>query len=60
MVMMDEALKNQDINSIKNIYLKEFKNRYTGFLGVTCHDFPEHLINQYIKITTADLESKSQ
>ena len=35
---MDEALNNQVIDAVKEIYLKESKNKYTGFLRVTFQD----------------------
>ena len=58
--MMDEAIKNQAIDSTKDTYLKESNNKYTGFLGVTFHDLLEHLLDCYWKITTVDLESNNK
>ena len=54
---MDNALKGQIIDTIKDIYLFELRNKYTGYLGVTTRDLLDHLIDQYGKITTADLEA---
>ena len=57
---MDEALKNQVINSVEETYLKELKNKYTGFFGVTRCNLFGHLLDQYGKITTVNLESNNQ
>ena len=57
---MEKAPKNQVINSIEDTYLKKLNKKYTGSLGVTCRNLPNHLINRYIQITTPDLESNSQ
>ena len=40
---MDETLKSQVIDTVKDTYLKGLKNKYTGILGVTFHDFLKHL-----------------
>ena len=56
---MDESLKNQAINAIEDIYLKGLKNKYTGFLGVTCHDLLEHLTDKYEKTTTSDIKANN-
>ena len=55
----DRAIKNQVIDTVKDMYLKELNNEYTGFLGVTCHDLLKHLINRYMNIMTTELESKN-
>ena len=60
MGMMEKALKNQVIESTKDTYLKEFKKKYTSFLGVMCHDLLEHLLNEYRKSTTAYLKTNNQ
>ena len=59
-VTMDESLNNQVIDTAKDTYLKELENKYTGFLGFTCRDIIEHLIDQYGRITTAYLEYNNQ
>ena len=53
---MDEAFKNKVIETAKDTYIKELKNKYTLFLGVTCRDLLDHLTNRYGKITTMDLK----
>ena len=58
--MMDESLKNQVINSVKYTYLKELKNKHTGFLGVMFRNLLKHLINRYGKIVAVDLKSNNQ
>ena len=50
---MDKDLNNQVIDTAKDTYLKELKNKYTGFLGVTCRDRLKNILNRYSKITTA-------
>ena len=57
---MDESLKNQVINSVKYTYLKELKNKHTGFLGVMFRNLLKHLINRYGKIVAVDLKSNNQ
>ena len=57
---LDEVLKNQVIDIFEGTYLKELKNKDTGFLVVMCHNLLEHILDQYINITTADLKSKNQ
>ena len=42
---MYKEFKNQVIDSTKDNYLKELKNKYTGFIVVMCHNILEHLIN---------------
>ena len=54
---MDKALNNQVIDSVKDTYLKELNIKYTGFLGVTCHNIFEHLLDRCGRITTMDLET---
>ena len=57
---MDEPLKNQVIDTSEYMYLKEFNNKYTVFLGDTCRDLLEHLLDRYGNITIADLEFNNQ
>ena len=57
---MNEALKNQVINSVEDTYLKGLKKKYTGFLVVTCRNLLEHLVDRYGKIMTTDLKSNNQ
>ena len=40
----DKALKNQVIDTVKDAYIKELKNKDTTFLGVTLRELPNHLI----------------
>ena len=48
---IDEATKNQVIETVKDNYTKEPKNKYTAFLEITCRDLLKHLINRYEKTT---------
>jgi hypothetical protein len=43
--MLDDALKSQVIDAINDTYLKEMRNKYTGYLGVTTRDLLDHLLN---------------
>ena len=56
---MDKALKNKVFNAFEDTYLKELKNKYTRFLGVTCRDLLDYLLDRYGKITTADLKDNN-
>ena len=56
---MDEAIKKHVTNSIKDTYLKEFKNKYNWFLRVMCRNLIKHLLNCYGEIMTTDLEAKN-
>ena len=55
-----EALQNQVIDTTKDTHLKELKNEYTSFRGVTWRDLIKHRISQYGRIKALDLESKNQ
>ena len=53
---MDEALKNQVINTMEYTYIKEIKNNYTILLGVIVCDFLKNLIDRYGKNMEAGFE----
>jgi hypothetical protein len=57
---MDSALKTQIIDAIKDTYLCELRNKYTGYLGVTAQDLIDHLLDRYGKITPADIAACKQ
>ena len=57
---INEALNNQGINTFKNMYLKELKNKYIRFLRVTCQNILEHIFDWYGNILTKYLEANSQ
>jgi hypothetical protein len=52
---MDDALKNQVIDTINDTYLNELRNKYTGYLGVSTRDLFDHLLDRYGKITPAGI-----
>jgi hypothetical protein len=53
---LDDALKAQVIDTIQDTYICEMRNKYhTGYLGVTTQDLMDHLLDQYSKITPADI-----
>ena len=57
---MDESLKNQVIDTLEDMYLKELKNKYTVFLVVTLCDLLKHIFDRYGNIATSDLESNNK
>ena len=57
---MNEALKNQFIEFVEDMYLNEFKNTYTGLIGFTLYNIFEYLFNNYGKIMTKDFKSNNQ
>ena len=57
---MDLALKALIIEAVDAVYLKEKRDRYTGFLAVTAQDLVTHLLQRYGKITVSDLMSNKQ
>ena len=57
---MDKSLNNEVTESVKDTYFKELNNKYTGFLGVTCRDILDRLLDVYRKIMTAYLEANNQ
>ena len=52
---MDEALKQQTIETIEDTYIKELRNKYTGFMKVKTIDLGYHLMEKYRKIIEIDL-----
>jgi uncharacterized protein (DUF433 family) len=57
---MDAALKTQTIDAIKDTYLCELRNKYTGYLGATALDLIDRLLDRYGKITPADITACKQ
>ena len=57
---MDEELKNKVINSIEDMYFKEFKDEYTGFLGGMCLNLLDNILNCYRKFITAYPKANNQ
>ena len=57
---MYESLNNQVIETVKETYLNQLKNKYTRFLRLTSHNILEHLTDGYGKIITVDIESNNK
>ena len=57
---MYESLNNQVIETVKETYLNQLKNKYTRFLRSTSHNILEHLTDGYGKIITVDIESNNK
>ena len=53
---MEDALKSIIIDAVNEAYIRELRNKYTGYLGITAHNLLDHLLNCYGKITPADVE----
>ena len=55
-----QALKNQFIEAVDEIYLKAIQDRVTEYTNVTLYDMLQHLYNNYGKITEDKLEKNRQ
>eukprot|EP00957_Ditylum_brightwellii_P168137 12799578-Ditylum_brightwellii.AAC.1 len=53
--IMEEMLKTYIQDAVQDIYLQPIKNKYTGYLGVGARDMMDHVMDQYGKITLADI-----
>ena len=53
---MEDALKSIIVDAVYEVYIGELRNKYTGYLGITARDLPDHLLNCYGNITPADVE----
>eukprot|EP00957_Ditylum_brightwellii_P111030 8467445-Ditylum_brightwellii.AAC.1 len=56
---MQELLKAQLQEAVDDVYIRQLKNKYTGYLCVTIHDLLDHLLDRYGKITAADIASNN-
>eukprot|EP00957_Ditylum_brightwellii_P098978 7539913-Ditylum_brightwellii.AAC.1 len=57
---MQEVLKAQIQEAVDDVYIRQLINKYTGYLGVSIHDLLDHLLDQYSKITAADIASNNE
>ena len=57
---MEEAPKNQIIETIEDTYIEELCNKYKGFTGVKTIDLVHHLMDIYGKITETDLNNNQK
>ena len=58
---MEDKLKSIIIDAVDEVYISKLQNKYTGYLNITARDLIDHLLNQYGKITPADVkECKTQ
>eukprot|EP00957_Ditylum_brightwellii_P198469 15125971-Ditylum_brightwellii.AAC.1 len=57
---MQELLKVQLQEAVDDVYIKQLKNKYTGYLGVSICDLLNHLLDWYGKITAADIASNNE
>ena len=57
---MQELLKAQIQEAVDDVYTRQLKNKYTGYLGVTIRDLIDHLLDRYGKITAADIASNNK
>ena len=56
-IKMDDALKTQLLDAVEDRYVRELRNRYTGYMGVTTHKLLDHLMDRCIDITAADIKA---
>eukprot|EP00957_Ditylum_brightwellii_P164573 12529971-Ditylum_brightwellii.AAC.1 len=57
---MQELLKGQVQKAVDDVYTRQLKNKYTGYLVVTIRDLIDHLLDWYGKITAADVASNNE
>ena len=53
---MDDALKNQLLDSVKDTYVRELRNQYTRYMEETTRDLLDHLMDRYSNITSYNLK----
>eukprot|EP00957_Ditylum_brightwellii_P068158 5173898-Ditylum_brightwellii.AAC.1 len=58
--MVEEVVKAQIQEAIKDIFLRQLKNKYTRYMGVTSRHIIDHLLDWYGKSTPSDLTSNSK
>ena len=44
------------LETIEDVYVRELRNQYTGYLSVSTRNILDHLLRRYSKITTANLD----
>eukprot|EP00957_Ditylum_brightwellii_P007471 565168-Ditylum_brightwellii.AAC.1 len=57
---MQELLKVQLQEAVDDAYIRQLKNKYTRYLGVSICDLLDHLLDRYSKITAADIASNNE
>ena len=57
---VDNALKNQLVNAIDDIYIKYLRDNVTGFAARSVRDVPEYLYPTYGSVTPAQLMAKNK
>eukprot|EP00957_Ditylum_brightwellii_P025773 1949612-Ditylum_brightwellii.AAC.1 len=53
-------MKLQVQEAVDDVYIRQLKNKYTGYLGVLICDLLNHLLDRYGKITAADIASNNE
>eukprot|EP00957_Ditylum_brightwellii_P204314 15338640-Ditylum_brightwellii.AAC.1 len=54
-IAMDDVLKKQIQEAVDDVYICQLRHKYSTFLGVMAGDVPDHLMDRYGQIKTADL-----
>ena len=57
---MDNALKNQPVNAIYNIYIKDLQDRVTGFSTQSIRDILQYLYQTYGYVTPTQLTANDE
>ena len=57
---MDNALKKQLVNAIDDIYIKELRNRVTGFATHSVRDILQYLYRTYGSVTPTQLTANDE
>ena len=53
---MEDALTSIIIDAVDDVYIGKLRNKYIGYLSITACDLLNHLLDQYGKITPAEVE----
>eukprot|EP00957_Ditylum_brightwellii_P079627 6055028-Ditylum_brightwellii.AAC.1 len=58
--IMQEILKAQKQEAVDDVYIRQLKIKYTGYLGVSICDLLDHLLDRYGKITAANIANNNE
>ena len=58
--MVDNALKNQFVNAIDDIYIKDLRDRVTGFANGSLGDILQYLYQTYRSVTPTQLTANDE
>eukprot|EP00957_Ditylum_brightwellii_P005561 426505-Ditylum_brightwellii.AAC.1 len=52
---MDDVMKKQIQEAVEDAFMRQLKQKYSAYLGVSSRDVLDHLMNRYGQIKPADL-----